>query len=50
MKFKIDENLPLELTILLKEFGYDAKSVLDENLSGVTDEILINKCKEEKEH
>ncbi|MBU0985654.1 MAG: hypothetical protein KKH68_00240 [Proteobacteria bacterium] len=32
MKFKIDENLPIEVTSLLKENGYDAITVLQQDL------------------
>lgn len=29
MIFKADENLPVEVTDLLREYGYDALSVID---------------------
>jgi hypothetical protein len=35
MKFKIDENLPVEIAALLQEAGYDATTVLDQELGGV---------------
>ncbi|MEW5920505.1 MAG: DUF5615 family PIN-like protein [Bacillota bacterium] len=47
-KFKIDENLPLEVSNILKRYGYDTETVLDERLQGATDDALINICKEEK--
>ena len=34
MKFKIDENLPVEVTNLLTEHGHDAMTVFQENLDG----------------
>ena len=34
MKFKIDENLPAEAAATLRQFGYVADTVADENLSG----------------
>ena len=37
MKFKIDENLPLELGALFAAHGYDAATVYDEKLSGASD-------------
>ena len=37
MKFKFDENLPFDLGALLRAGGYDAHSVLDENLRGAAD-------------
>lgn len=46
-KFKVDENLPLEVANLLKRYGYDTETVLDESLQGATDDTLIDICKEE---
>lgn len=37
MKFKLDENVPIELRDDLRMLGYDADSVHDENLSGIAD-------------
>lgn len=37
MKFKIDENLPDEAAGLLRDAGYEAHTVKDENLSGSAD-------------
>jgi predicted nuclease of predicted toxin-antitoxin system len=34
MKFKIDENLPLELAEFLRNEGYDAITVIEQDLSG----------------
>jgi predicted nuclease of predicted toxin-antitoxin system len=34
MKFKIDENLPIEAAALLREAGHDALIVHDQNLRG----------------
>jgi uncharacterized protein DUF5615 len=34
MKFKIDENLPIEAAALLREAGHDALTVHDQNLRG----------------
>ncbi len=33
MKFKIDENLPIEIAELLREAGYDAMTVEEQNMS-----------------
>jgi len=46
MKFKIDENLPIEIAELLNENGFDAKTVIQQNMGGVNDAQLILKCKE----
>lgn len=37
MKIKLDENLPLRLATLLKEFGHDVHTALDEHLMGHRD-------------
>ncbi|GAB4492562.1 MAG: DUF5615 family PIN-like protein [Anaerolineales bacterium] len=37
MKFKIDENLPIDAAVLLKNAGHDALTVYDENLTGCQD-------------
>jgi hypothetical protein len=34
MKFKVDENLPVEAAVLLREAGHDAATVHDQNLRG----------------
>lgn len=45
MKFKIDENLPVELVTALCDHGHDAISVVDQNLAGSTDGVVANVCK-----
>lgn len=40
MKFKTDENLPIEAAATLREYGFDAQTVWDESLSGATDEVV----------
>lgn len=47
MKFKIDENLPVEIADMLREVGYDAKTVNEQQLQGIPDKILIDLCKTE---
>jgi predicted nuclease of predicted toxin-antitoxin system len=47
MKFKTDENLPLEVAALLNEAGFDARSVADENLSGSSDDTLAVRLRAE---
>jgi predicted nuclease of predicted toxin-antitoxin system len=47
MKFKIDENLPVDAAILLSEAGHDAHTVLQEGLGGVGDQELAALCKRE---
>ncbi len=47
MKFKIDENLPLEIKHLLNQVGHDALSVKDQGLIGRPDENLAAICVKE---
>jgi predicted nuclease of predicted toxin-antitoxin system len=48
MKFKLDENLPAEASVLLREAGYDALTVLDQNMGGEPDGHIIQICSREK--
>ena len=48
MKFKFDENLPLELGDLLRAEGHDTHSVLDENLRGAADPSIAKVCQAEE--
>jgi len=47
MKFKIDENLPLELAEVLQSEGYDAVTAVEEALSGVMDPDVLTVCRSE---
>ena len=48
MKFKIDENLPIEVAELLRQTGYDAATVLEQDLGGSADTDLASLCQEER--
>src|SRR5438309_394106 len=48
MKFKIDENLPLELADILRDENYDATTATAEGLSGKTDDAVLEVCKREE--
>lgn len=48
MKFKIDENLPVEFAAVLRGAGYDAVTVWDEDLTGKPDTDIFNVCKDEE--
>ena len=48
MKFKIDENLPVEVLDLLNAAGHDALTVLDQNLIGEIDRTIMDVCKQEE--
>ncbi len=47
-KFKVDENLPLDVAELLRQAGYDTLTVHDENLVGTHDSRIASVCQEEK--
>lgn len=47
MRFKLDENLPAEASIRLRESGYDAMSVLDQKLGGAVDQEIAQVCRAE---
>jgi len=47
VKFKTDENLPVEATATLRECGFDAETVWDENLSGSDDQIIAARVRSE---
>jgi len=48
LKFKIDENLPVEFVDVLESSGYVAMTTLEQGLNGKVDSVIINKCLEEK--
>jgi len=47
MKFKIDQNLPLEFEQILALNGHDAVSVFSQGLSGEPDEKIVAICRAE---
>lgn len=47
MKFKIDENLPVEAAEVLQQAGHDAITVLDQNLGGDPDLTIVAICQRE---
>ena len=48
MKFKIDENLPIEFAELLQNEGYGASTIYSENLKGAKDPTVIAVCQQEQ--
>ena len=48
MKFKIDENLPVEIADFLTRAGHDAVTVGDEALTGQIDNVIVQVCQEEE--
>lgn len=47
MKFKIDENLPVEVAQLLRKHAFDAHTVLAESLGGQSDSVIAEVCQHE---
>ncbi len=46
--FKVDENLPVAATLLLKEAGLDAMSVHEQEMVGSTDDTIARICQVEQ--
>lgn len=47
MKFKVDENLPIEAAQPLIEAGHDVHSVHEQGLVGAKDQVLAEVCRSE---
>ena len=47
MKLKIDENLPAECAVLLRNAGFEADTVCDERLAGADDSVVVSRSQEE---
>ena len=47
MRFKVDENLPIEVAQLLREAGHDVYSVHEQGLVGAKDHVLAEVCQTE---
>jgi len=48
MRFKVDENLPIEVADLLSEAGHDAVMVLEQQMGGSDDTEVAAVCREEE--
>lgn len=48
MRFKTDENLPVEVVDLLRQEGHDAQSVIDQQLAGHSDRDVAAVCQAEQ--
>lgn len=48
IKFKIDENLPVEVAEVFQQAGYEATTVHDQNLAGEIDHTLALVCQSEQ--
>ncbi|MBL8825638.1 MAG: DUF5615 family PIN-like protein [Planctomycetaceae bacterium] len=47
LKFKVDENLPIEVAVQLRDAGFDAMMVVDQQLGGCRDPIVAEICRRE---
>ena len=47
MKFKTDENLPVEAAATLRNAGFDAEIIPDERLSGAEDQVVAARVRQE---
>jgi predicted nuclease of predicted toxin-antitoxin system len=47
VKFKIDENLPVDLAMVLRDAGYDATTVAEQGLGGSADPGIASVCRNE---
>ncbi|NOX62921.1 MAG: hypothetical protein GXP42_13415 [Chloroflexi bacterium] len=47
MRFKIDENLPIEVAEALRQKGFDALTVAEQGMAGLTDAEVSSVCKSE---
>lgn len=47
MRFKLDENLPAEAAVLLREAGHDATTVLEQAMGGEPDASVADVCRRE---
>jgi predicted nuclease of predicted toxin-antitoxin system len=47
MQFKIDENLPVDAARTLIAAGFGADTVIDEELSGKSDDVIAEFCRTE---
>jgi len=48
MKFKTDENLPIQTAELLRQAGYDALTILEQGMGGEADHNIAVVCQQEE--
>ncbi|MCK8600503.1 DUF5615 family PIN-like protein [Desulfoferrobacter suflitae] len=48
MRFKVDENLPVEVADLFRQGGFETSTVLEERLGGSPDTKILSICQSEK--
>lgn len=47
LRFKLDENMPLQALALLREQGYDVETAESEGLAGASDPTILSACSHE---
>lgn len=47
MKFKLDENLPIDVAERMRQEGYDTATAIEQNLSGKSDSEVSSLCQRE---
>ena len=47
MRFKLDENLPIELAHDVRATGHDCETVVDEGLTGAPDDMVLQRSRAE---
>ncbi len=47
MRFKIDENLPVEVAAMLNEAGHDAMTINEQGMAGELDSTVASVCQSE---
>src|SRR5262245_49089831 len=48
MRFKVDENLPMEVAQVLRAAGHEAATVLDQHFGGSADSLIASICQQEE--
>jgi predicted nuclease of predicted toxin-antitoxin system len=48
MRFKVDENLPIEVAEILRSSGYDAMTIHEQFMVGKPDATVADICRDEK--
>ena len=47
MRFKIDDNLPIEVAVILNDAGHDAMTINDQGMTGTLDPNVAAVCQAE---